>query len=347
MSSKICVVIPAYNASETIKPVIKGALKHVSLVMVADDASTDNTAGLAAETGAEVLYINKNRGKGHALKMLFKKASDKGYDAAISMDADGQHNPKEIPLFMEAYNQHPNDLIIGSRMHEKEKIPRARYNSMHVARFYISIAANQFIEDTQCGFRLYPLSLIKNLQLTTGGYVTETEILVKAGDVGALTRPVKIGVVYSNNGSHFRPIKDFYAITAYLSFYLMIKWCKEGLSSDRPYTYSPNNICDRIGRHKTINSLLQFITFLTVLPATVLFLFEYLFFTPFIKNNFASTRRLNSGFSVITLATNMLPVLLITSIIEKVCGTIGFKVKLVDRLTERFYPFLWGSKKRE
>ena len=96
------------------------------------------------------------------------------------MDADGQHDPKEIPRFIEAHRADPQAVIVGSRMHAIDKIPRARYNSMHVARFFISYAANQFIEDTQCGYRVYPLSLIRKLRLTQGRYVTESELLDKS-----------------------------------------------------------------------------------------------------------------------------------------------------------------------
>ena len=149
---------------------------------------------------------------------------------------------------------------------------------MHIARFFVSLAANQFIEDTQCGFRLYPLTLINKIPLTTDRYVTETEILIKAGDMGSKIRAVKINAIYGCNTSHFRPILDVDAITAYVISYLMIKWLKEGVSSDRPNTYSPHNIRDLIGRHKFIDGRFQTLTALTICPVTVLFLIEYKFF---------------------------------------------------------------------
>ena len=338
MASKICVVIPAYNASETIGHVVRGALKHVPFVMVADDGSTDDTAKFAAEAGAEIILVDKNRGKGHALEVLFQRAIEEGYDAAISMDADRQHDTKDIPNFTQAHDIHPNDIIVGSRVHEKEKIPRGRYNSMYIARFYISLAANQFIDDTQCGFRLYPLSLIENILLTTDRYVTETEILMKAGDMGAFIRSVKIDPMYDNNHSHFRPVMDIVAITAYVISYLIIKWLIEGVSSDRPCTYSANNIRDLIGRRKTIDRLFQAITVLSVPLAPVFFLIEYIVFSPIIKNNFASIRRLNFGFPRITLVTHMLLILPIIAIVEKLCHTMGFKVRFVDRFIENVVP---------
>ena len=346
MTSKICAVIPAYNAAETIKQVVRETLNHVSHVIVADDGSTDNTSGFAADAGAEIISIEKNRGKGNALKRLFQKAVDQGYDAVISIDADKQHDPEEIPLFLQAHRDYPHDIILGSRMHEKEKIPRARYNSMHVARFFVSLAANQYIEDTQCGFRLYPLSLIKKMTLTTHRYVTETEILMKAGDMGSTIRTVKIGALYGAHTSHFRTVLDVDAITAYVISYLAIKWFKESVSPNRPYTYSPNHIRDLIGKNKFINRRFQTLTALTIYPLTVFFLFEYLLLSSVVKNNFASIRKLDCGFFKIALATNMLLVLLFVATVEAMMNKIGFKARFTDRFVRTFYPDLCGKKEK-
>ncbi len=333
-------MIPAYNASSTIGSVITGALKHVHEVFVVDDGSSDSTATIASEAGAEVIVINRNRGKGNALKVLFQKAMEAGYDAVVSMDADGQHDPEEISLFISAHALYPDDIIVGSRMHEKEKIPRARYNSMHVARFYISLAANQFIEDTQCGFRLYPLSLFKKISLTTERYVTETEILIKTGDSGSSIRFVPVKAIYADNKSHFRPIMDVAAITAYVISYLQIKWFIEGVTSNRPCTYSRDNIRDKIARCKIADLLFQIVTVFTALPASVLFLLKYTFLSP-IVNNYLTIRKFEGGFFKITLATQMLPVLLIVSILEKILQSIGVGFKLVDNIIQWAYPHLW------
>ncbi|MEW6419964.1 MAG: glycosyltransferase family 2 protein [Nitrospirota bacterium] len=340
MTSKLCVVIPAYNASGTIESVIRGALKHVHKVFVVDDGSSDSTATTASGAGAEVIVINKNRGKGNALKVLFQKAIEAGYDAVISMDADGQHDPEEIPRFITAHAMYPDNIIIGSRMHKKEKIPRARYNSMHVARFYISLAANQFIEDTQCGFRLYPLSLIKKMRLTTERYVTETEILMKAGDSGSTIRCFPVKAIYGDNDSHFRPIMDVAAITAYVISYLHIKWFIEGVTSNKPCTYSQDNIRDKIGIYKPVDIFFQTVTVFTALPATVLFFLAYTLLSP-IVNNYLTIRRLGCGFFKITIATQMLPLLLIVLILEKILKSIGVGFKPVDNIIQWAYPHLW------
>jgi glycosyltransferase involved in cell wall biosynthesis len=339
--SNPCVIIPAYNTSKTIGSVVEGALKYVDKVIVADDGSVDDTAIAASCTGAEVIKIGRNKGKGNALRVLFHKAVKDGYDAVISMDADSQHDFDDIPLFINMWSMYPEDIIVGSRMHEKEKIPRARYNSMHIARFYISLAANQFVEDTQCGFRLYPISLIKKICLTTERYVTETEILMKAGDMGATIRFVNIKTIYGDNSSHFRPIMDITAITAYVISYLHIKWFKEGLTSNKSFTYYKNNIHDVVRRFKIIDRIFQTVTAFTALPATVLFLIEYTLLSPII-NNYSAIRRLNCGFFKITLATHMLPVLLIVTILERILNPFKLKINLVDGFIKKFYPHIWG-----
>jgi glycosyltransferase involved in cell wall biosynthesis len=344
VTSNICVIIPAFNASKTLGEVVSGALRHISKVIVADDGSTDTTGEVASAAGAELIIIEKNRGKGNALKLLFQRAMEEGYDAVISLDADGQHDPDEIPKFLAAHTLHPDSIIVGSRMHEKEKIPRARYNSMHIARFYISLVANQFVEDTQCGFRLYPLSLIRNMRLITERYVTETELLMKAGDLGASIRFVNIKTIYGENGTHFRPIADITSITAYVISYVYIKWLIEGVTSNNPNTYSAEfHLRDLISSNKTVDILFQTLTVFTALPASVFYLIEYILLPPLIPNNFASVRKLGSGFAKITLATQMLPVVLIVAITEKLVNKAGLKLNLVDGFINRFFPHLWSN----
>ena len=342
MPSKICVIIPAYNAEETIGSVVSGALKYVPRVLVADDGSTDRTARMAAKAGAEVIFIGENRGKGHTLKVLFQRAADEGYDAVISMDADGQHEPKEIPRFIEAHLKTPNDIIVGSRMREQDKIPRARYNSMHVARFFISIAANQFVEDTQCGFRLYPLSLVQKMSLTQEKYVTESEVLMKAGDMGAAITSVRIGAIYGDHVSHFKPVIDVGGITAYIMSYLMVKFIIDGLSSNRYFSYSKDNFRDRVSKFKKIDFIFKTVTVLTIIPATFLFWLLFAFPPPFIKNNYASIRKLNCGYFKITIASNMLPVVMIIGIFEKFSRLLGFEFRYLDEFIQKYYPHLWG-----
>jgi glycosyltransferase involved in cell wall biosynthesis len=346
MLSEICIVIPAYDAAKTVGEVVSGALRHVSKVIVADDGSSDTTAAVASASGAEVITIDKNKGKGNALKLLFQKAFEEGYEVVISMDADGQHDPKEIPKFLASHKMHPDDIIVGSRMKEKEKIPRARYNSMHIARFYISLFANQFIEDTQSGFRLYPMKVVRRIRLMTERYVTESELLMKAGDMGVTIRFIGIRTIYGENGSHFRPIMDITLITAYVISYGYTKWLIEGVTSNNPETYRrDSHPRDYIGQCGWTDVLYQAFTALTAPPASIFFLLEYMLLPALIPNNLASVRRLGHGFFKITIASQMLPFVLVVAIIEKLGNKAGFKLNLVDGFVSRFFPHLWNNEK--
>ena len=126
LKDSICVIIPAYNVAGTIGDVVKGALRHVRVVMVADDGSVDGTGDTALAAGADVISIHRNRGKGNALKVLFKEAAKQGFTTVISMDGDGQHNPDEIPRLIHAHKENSGSIVVGSRMHSRENIPRAR-----------------------------------------------------------------------------------------------------------------------------------------------------------------------------------------------------------------------------
>ncbi len=337
----ICVVIPAYNVADAIESVVRGASRYVSTVFVADDGSSDATAEIAAKAGAVVVRNTENKGKGDALKKLFAAAAQAGFRAVISMDGDGQHDPEELPRFIAKHLQHPDSIIVGSRMRSRENIPRARYNSMHIARFYISYAANQFIEDTQCGYRVYPLELIGKMALTQDLYVTESEILIKAGDLGRQIHFIQIGAIYGQIRSHFRPVLDITAITAYIISYFMYKFFVESITANNPNTYRKGNLRDKIAACKTIN--LYFQAYIVSIGLILQTIFAMIHVLGSILNihNFASTRRLNLGFYRITVASYLLPVILILIIIEKLVGLIGLKFQYVDGFIQRHYPHLW------
>lgn len=211
--AQICVIIPAFNAGDTVGEIIKGCKRYIRDVIVVDDGSEDNTSLISYAEGALVLRHEKNRGKGIALKTGFSYASSSGFDAVITIDADGQHDPSDIPLFIEKYLKDGHHIIIGNRMLEKGKIPKYRYYTNLVGIYFISKAAGHALEDSQSGFRLYRKEVIKEISLESGGFETETEILIKAGRRGYKITSVPVGVSYKNGGSHYRPFRDTYRIS--------------------------------------------------------------------------------------------------------------------------------------
>jgi glycosyltransferase involved in cell wall biosynthesis len=210
MSEKTVVLIPAYNASRTVGDVVKACRDVVSNVVVIDDGSRDDTAAAAKSAGADVVSHPKNRGKGGALKSGFAWALEHGYDAVITLDADGQHLPREIPKFLRAREETRADLIIGGRAHLfGEMLPRRRLANRFSA-WSIAMASGARITDSQSGFRLYSANLLRHLRLRTDGFDMESEVIVHAGRRGfkVLTIPIDLGFVDGISTSHYKPLKD-------------------------------------------------------------------------------------------------------------------------------------------
>jgi len=223
----IYALIPAFNAESSIGEVIDQTKKFIKRVIVVNDGSTDRTGDIARSHAVEIISIPTNRGKGYALRLGFTHALENGCRAIITLDADGQHDPADIPNFLRMHDQDSGAILIGSRMAEVDKFPRQRYYSNRTAVYFISKALGQYLEDTQCGFRLYPAKAIRQITLTTSHFQTETEVLLRAARKGIGLRSVPVKNIYYMNGnapqSNFRPIIDtFYICLIVLQDYLGI-----------------------------------------------------------------------------------------------------------------------------
>ena len=210
MSEKTLVLIPAYNAARTIGDVVKSCINIIDNILVVDDGSRDDTAAVARSAGAEIVSYPQNRGKGGALKTGFAWALEHGFDAVITLDADGQHLPREIPKFLEARAETRADLIIGGRAHLfGGMLPRRRLANRFSA-WSIAKASGTRITDSQSGFRLYSAKLLRNVRLHTDGFDMESEVIVHAGRGGfkVLTIPIDLGFVDGISTSHYKPLKD-------------------------------------------------------------------------------------------------------------------------------------------
>jgi glycosyltransferase involved in cell wall biosynthesis len=212
-TSQVAVVIPALNEAGTIRKVVTGALAQVPRVIVIDDGSDDGTADELTGLPVMVLRNRHNLGKGKSLRRGLKQAWQDGAHVVITLDGDGQHEPKEIPSLLDVHRRHPRAIVIGARLHDKHNIPSARYNANRIANFWISWAAGQPIVDSQSGFRLYPLDVIHEVALPrskTGGFVFESEILIEAGRSGVGVLSVPVAAIYGRHlrRSHFRQVTD-------------------------------------------------------------------------------------------------------------------------------------------
>lgn len=210
MSEQVLVVIPAFNAERTVRDIVRGCREFVADVVVVDDGSTDRTAAAAAEAGARILSHGMNRGKGAALKTGFGYAMQRGYGAVITLDADGQHLPREIPKFLTARAETRADLIIGGRAHLFDQMLPRRRMANRFSAWSIARCSKTNVSDSQSGFRLYSADLLLKARLRSDGFDLESEVIVRAGCGGfkVITIPIELGFVDGLSTSHYKPLRD-------------------------------------------------------------------------------------------------------------------------------------------
>lgn len=203
-SARILALIPAYNEAGRVGSVV-AAVRARLPVLVVDDGSTDDTARLAEEAGATVLRQQPNQGKGAALRAGFRWALDAGYDAVITLDADGQHDPAEIPAFVEAFSAQSADLLIGERTFAQMPFPRNLSNT--IGRWLFSWALGQPVRDNQSGYRLLSQRMMEaTLESREGGFEFEVEMIVTCVQRGYRLAGVPIRTIYEGEKSHIKPI---------------------------------------------------------------------------------------------------------------------------------------------
>jgi uncharacterized protein (DUF2062 family) len=226
--SRTCVVLPTYENAKTVGAVIRETLQHVPDLIVVDDGSTDGTAKVLSEfPGITVVRHERNKGKGAALLSGFAKASSLGFDRVITIDADGQHLPSEIPLFLAADEENPDAIWVGSRKRIGAKVSWGSRFANRFSDFWFWLESGAKLSDTQCGFRSYPLPLIERLRLDKTHYDLEVEVLVKGAWLGAKLKDVPVTAVYLPAGqrvSHFSPMRDFLRISHLYTLFFFIRF---------------------------------------------------------------------------------------------------------------------------
>ncbi|MEM2981364.1 MAG: glycosyltransferase family 2 protein [Thermoproteota archaeon] len=213
----IVACIPAFNEERTIAGVVIKAMRHVDKVIVCDDGSTDLTGEIAEKLGAEVVKHERNQGYGAALSTLFKKAREMNADILVMVDADGQHNPDDIPKLLTPIINGEADIVIGSRFigKAKEEIPGYRKAGIKVITGIAKTASYNNITDAQSGFRAYNRKAIERIRISETGMGASTEILIKAKEHGLRITEVPVKIKYSKGSSTQNPI--FHGVDVILS----------------------------------------------------------------------------------------------------------------------------------
>lgn len=212
---RICVLIPTYNNATTLGKVLEDVLAYTSHVIVVSDGATDATLKVLEDfPQVSVLSYQPNRGKGIALRRGFRYALDKGYDYAITIDADGQHFASDIPVFLEQPSE--QKILIGARNLQQENMPGKNTFANKFSNFWFYVETGLKGPDTQSGYRMYPLYAMRDMRFFCTKYEFEIEVLVRSSwrDIAIDWVPVK--VYYpppEERVSHFRPFRDFSRIS--------------------------------------------------------------------------------------------------------------------------------------
>jgi len=217
----ITAIIPCYNAGDRVRPVAQGVLAQLARLIVVDDGSTDDSIDSLRDLPLDILALTPNRGKGHALLAGIRRALEDPQCACICLlDADGQHNPEEIPRLYHAFRESGAGLVIGARVFSGGHIPlRSRFGNK-VTILATALLLRHRLPDTQCGFRLLSREFAARVlaQVEGGRYETEMAIIALAIRERLPIISVPISTIYEqgNVSSHFRKFQDSYRIYARL-----------------------------------------------------------------------------------------------------------------------------------
>lgn len=208
MMHRILAAIPAFNAANTLPVLIDQLEKsypHLTILVI-DDGSTDNTPDIVRLHGAALISHERNLGKGAALRNAFDYATTHEFDAVVTLDADLQHDPAEVQLFLEEFNDDHTILLGVRRLSPDMPLPRKISNSL--STFVASVFAGRRIVDSQSGFRLIPTRVLRSLQLVSNRYDLEPELIIRACRAGFQIKGIPITTIYNDSASSIQPLRD-------------------------------------------------------------------------------------------------------------------------------------------
>ncbi len=206
--TKILILIPAYNAAKYLEELITRITQSApeADLLIIDDGSSDNTQEILKSVNVISLINEPNRGKGYTLRRGFQYAIDNKYTHVITIDADLQHLPEELPRFIEIADK--NDVVLGTRAIDLKIMPFARWMTNNLTSLIVSVFAGRRIRDSQSGYRMLSSEVLKRFRLRSFRYDFESEQLLQTGLVGARVGEAEISTIYEGSESSIRPFKD-------------------------------------------------------------------------------------------------------------------------------------------
>jgi glycosyltransferase involved in cell wall biosynthesis len=208
--AKTAAVLPAFNAGRHLDSVIDDLDDFLprERIIVVDDGSSDDTKEVAQAAGVVVVQHELNEGKGAALVSGARKAIELGMDYIITLDADGQHDPAEIPRFVEKARKTDADIICGNRMDDRKDMPAIRVFANSATSWFVTLRTGIKIPDSQNGYRMLKTAIFRKIHLATKRYDTESEILIKTAGIGGKIESIPVQTIYGTETSSVNPFID-------------------------------------------------------------------------------------------------------------------------------------------
>jgi glycosyltransferase involved in cell wall biosynthesis len=207
-SEKCAVVIPCFNEEAHISRLARQIRWRLRTVIVVDDGSSDRTAFEAERAGASVIGRPRSSGKGAAIQLGLARAAQLGFEWALLMDGDGQHEPDSIPDFLQTAERTQADLIVGNRMAKPGGMPMARKFVNRWMSRRLSALAGMELPDTQCGYRMIRISSWQELRLACSHFEIESEMLMAMIEKKMKIEFIPVRAVYNNERSKIHPLLD-------------------------------------------------------------------------------------------------------------------------------------------
>ncbi len=222
---KIIACMPAFNEEKYIGSLVLQTRQYVDQVIIVDDGSTDGTVEMAKLAGAKVIQHKTNKGYGAAIQTIFAAAKKINPEVLVILDADAQHNPREIPSLIKPILDGDYDCVIGTRHGQATKIPLYRRIGQSIILHSVKTISNNNLTDSECGFRAFSRKAINTLVLKETGMAISAETVAEAQRKNLKITQVPVNVTYNKDSSTMHPVRHGWSV---------FNWILSNIADQRP-----------------------------------------------------------------------------------------------------------------